>query len=94
MILSLRHTIKEKDKKVAETAHIEISRIPNKGEDMNIRPWADEDIAELRRRIRSEVTVHIVRSSGITEIYITPKREVREHGYIKENELCPNELII
>jgi len=46
-------------------------------EDMNIQPWADENLAELRRQMRSEVTVHIVKPSGVTEIYIMSKREVR-----------------
>jgi len=61
-------------------------------EDMNILSRVDEDIAELRRHMRSEVTVHLVKPSGITEIYIMSKQEARECGYIEENELCPHEL--
>jgi len=63
-------------------------------EDMNIQPWLDDDIAELQRQLRSEVTVHIVKPSGITEIYIMSKREVREFGYICKSEICPDKLII
>ena len=44
--------------------------------------------------MRSEVTVHLVKPSGITEIYIMTKREAREYGYVKQNELCPSELKI
>jgi len=61
-------------------------------EDMNILPWVDEDVAELRRQMCSEVTVHLVKPSGITEVYIMSKREARERGYVGEGELCQNKL--
>ena len=61
-------------------------------EDMDIQPWLDEDTAELQRQLRSEVTVHIAKLSGITGIQIMSKREARELRYVKENELCSNKL--
>jgi len=63
-------------------------------EDMNIRPWSDDDIAELQRQTRSEVIVRIMKSSGTTDVRIMSKREVRELGYVGNDEVCPTELRI
>ena len=63
-------------------------------EDMNIQPWLDEGVAEIQHKLRSEVIIHLINPSGITEVKIMSKREAREFGYVKENEFCPNELRI
>ena len=42
----------------------------------------------------SEITVHIIKPSSITEIYTMSKREACECDYIRENEVCPSRLDI
>jgi len=63
-------------------------------EDTSIQPWLDDDTAEFQRQLRSEVTIHFVKPSGIVETQITSKRGARELGYIEKDEICPSEIRI
>ena len=61
-------------------------------EDMNIQEWVDDDILAMRQHIASQTVVNIRLPSGTIDVKLMTKAEAREAGYIRFDEICPEEL--